>query len=253
LGVQGSDGRTWLIGPGRPTDSWRNDAVSDQLPPMSHNDRGEGKSRAPKVTIGELRVADVDAAVEVHLQAFPGFFLSFLGRSFLRQFYLAYCDDRTSVALVATRDQPPELLGAVIGPLRPAGFYKSLLLRRWWRFGLAACAAVLRRPLIIPRLVRAVSYRGDAPADRTDRALLSSVAVRPGAQGMGIGKMLVRAFLEKTKQAGLRGAYLTTDADNNDAVNAFYRRMGFKVESEFTTPEGRRMFRHVYDFCDHPE
>ncbi|MFH1746091.1 MAG: GNAT family N-acetyltransferase [Planctomycetota bacterium] len=206
-----------------------------------------------QVTITELGRADVAGAVALHMGAFPDFFLTFLGRSFLRQFYLGYCGNPDTVALVARRAATGELLGTVVGPLRPAGFYKRLLLKRWWRFAWAACGAVVRKPTVIPRLFRALTYRGDAPEDHTERALLSSICVDPTAQGLGIGRQLVCQFLENIRAANLPGAFLTTDVEGNEAVNAFYGRLGWKVDSEFATPEGRRMHRYVYDFCDHPK
>jgi ribosomal protein S18 acetylase RimI-like enzyme len=198
--------------------------------------------------LADLSKEHVRGAVDLHMQAFPDFFLTFLGRPFLSQLYLSYCDNSTTVALVAVSKARHEILGTVVGPLQPARFYKRILLRRWWRFGLAAVGAVLRKPSIVPRLMRAVRYRGDAPADGGERALLSSIAVSPAAQGAGVGGLLTKEFLGRVKAAGLPGAYLTTDAEDNDAVNAFYQRLGWKVEGAFTTPEKREMLHYTYDF-----
>lgn len=223
--------------------------------PPATTDKGTPSSRqqAADVIIEKLRAQDIDASVDVHMRAFTGFFLSFLGPSFLRQLYLAYCDHPETIALVARKKGSNEILGVAIGCLKPGGFYKRLMLNRWWRFALAAAGAACRRPSIIPRLCRALLYRGDAPSDRLDRALYTSCAVSPDAQGMGVGKLLTLAILENAKEAGVPGVFLTTDADNNDPVNAFHRRMGFTVETEFTTPEGRRMFRYINDFDDQPK
>ena len=43
-------------------------------------------------------------------------------------------------------------------------------------------------------------------------------------------------------------AFHTYYQSTNEAVNAFYRRQGWKVQSSFTTPEERKMLRYVYDF-----
>ena len=222
--------------------------MSDQ-PQEATSERVERqKPRAEDVTVRDLRREDVDAAVQIHMQAFPGFFLTFLGPSFLRQLYLAYCDNPTTVAIVAVREKTGEILGVAIGALQPASFYRKLLVQRWLRFGLAALGAMLRKPSIIPRILRAVRYRGDSPEDETNRALFASAAVSPAAQGMGVGKLLNKGFLAGARNAGLPGAYLTTDADNNDAVNAFHQRQGWKLTSSFTTPENRKMNLYFYDF-----
>jgi len=74
-----------------------------------------------------------------------------------------------------------------------------------------------------------------------DVAGLYSIGVLPSLQGTGAGRMLVTAFLEEARCRGCRRVFLTTDRDGNDTVNTFYRKMGFHVEREYTTPEGRRM------------
>jgi GNAT superfamily N-acetyltransferase len=96
-------------------------------------------------------------------------------------------------------------------------------------------------------LFRAVFYRGAAPSGPT-RALLSSIVVVPTAQGSGVGKLLLSGWVAEAKRRGASGAYLTTDAEGNNSVNAFYERAGWKLESSYTTPEGRRMNRYILDW-----
>jgi GNAT superfamily N-acetyltransferase len=139
------------------------------------------------------------------------------------------------------------VLGVVVGPQNPEGYFRRLLKRRWWAFCASSAWALVKKPTIAPRLFRAVFYRGEAPPG-PPRALLSSVAVAPEAQGKGIGAALVRRWVEEARARGAAGCYLTTDADNNEAVNRFYQKLGWTVESTYATPEGRRMNRYVLDF-----
>jgi ribosomal protein S18 acetylase RimI-like enzyme len=74
-----------------------------------------------------------------------------------------------------------------------------------------------------------------------------SVAVAPEAQGQRMGQVLVKAFLEEAVRRGLKHVDLTTDKNNNDSVNQFYQRMGFRVSRTFVTPEGREMNEYVID------
>lgn len=198
------------------------------------------------VQIVRLENQHVAQAAEVHMCAMPGFFLSFLGAGFLRQFYRSFVGNNEVVALVAVEGEPQAVLGLAVGPLAPAGFFKRLLKRRWPAFCIASMWALVRRPWITPRIMRALTYRGEAPVGAA-RALLSSLAVDPSAQGRGVGKKLVHAWVEQARQAGAAGCYLTTDAVGNDQVNAFYRGMGWTLESSFTTPQGRQMNRYVLD------
>ena len=136
------------------------------------------------------------------------------------------------------------ICGFVTGTAQPAGFYRRLLRRRWWRFALAAALPLLKRPAIIPRLLRAFSMPEQA-TQQEGRGTLMSIAVLPEAQGKGIGQSLMQAFLAEAARRGLRQVDLTTDQDDNEATNRFYQNLGFVCERTFTTPEGRTMNEYV--------
>ena len=180
------------------------------------------------------------------MQAFPEFFLTFLGPKFLREFYNSFSYDPTGIGFVAEDAETGDTLGVIVGPLVADGYFKRLLKRRWWAFCLASVAAVLKRPITIKRLYRALFYRGEAPPG-PQRALLSSVAVSPQVQGHGIGQALVKRWVEEVQRRGGSGCYLTTDADNNEKVNSFYQKLNWKIESTYKTSEGRVMNRYVLD------
>ena len=198
------------------------------------------------IHVTSLSFSHVDTVVEIHLKAFPDFILSFLGPRFLREFYTSFLLDSQGMGYIASVPDG-QILGVIVGPLDPRGYFKRLLKRRWWVFCLVSITAVLRRPSSVFRLFRAVFYSGESPSGPT-RALLSSVAVDPDVQHAGVGKKLVQHWVEEARRRGASGCYLTTDADGNDKVNAFYQSLNWHIESTYTTPQGRRMNRYVYDF-----
>lgn len=51
--------------------------------------------------VRRMERADLEDVVTIHLAAFPTFFLSSLGASFLRMYYECVLADRTSITLVA--------------------------------------------------------------------------------------------------------------------------------------------------------
>lgn len=199
------------------------------------------------LTVRPMIPADVPAVVDVHLRAFPGFFLSFLGPRFLREFYRSFLRDPRGVAFVAEETATSRILGVAAGPLSPDGFFRSLLARRWWAFFMASVGPLVRNPGILPRLARAVSYRGEPPAG-LKRALLSTIAVAPELQRRGIGLSLIGVWSEAVRAQGAPGCYLTTDAVSNDPVNRFYERAGWTRARTLETPEGRRMILYTHDF-----
>lgn len=192
-------------------------------------------------------VDDVPALAALHRRAFPDFFLSRLGEPFLRQLYLGYLSDSDAVVSVA-RGADGRVVGVCLGSAHPAGFFSRLLRRRLLGFLVASGLAVLRSPRTAPRLLAALRYRGDVPAG-VDGALLSSLCVDPEVQSAGIGRALDEAWRTRAAELGAKTAFLTTDADENEAVNRFYTRGGWVLSDQFLTPQGRRMNRYRHDLA----
>lgn len=191
------------------------------------------------VILDAMTHADVRPLARLHRAAFPGFFLSTLGESFLVQFYRGFLADETAVSVVA-RGLDGSVQGAVVGTTEPVDFFGRLLRKRWPGFVLASARAVVARPKAATRLVRAVHYRGN-PSAPPHGALLSSICVDPSAQGAGVGRQLVDEWTRHVAERGCRSAFLTTDADDNHAVNSFYQTRGWVLTDNYTTREGRLM------------
>jgi ribosomal protein S18 acetylase RimI-like enzyme len=190
-----------------------------------------------------MSAADVPRVVEIHLAAFPGFFLSFLGASFLRLFY-AEAVALGEICLVAT--SKGAVVGFVMGSVQPGGFFKKLIKRRVLAFGFAALPAVLRKLSTGVRVARALIKPKQA-AKAAGTATLMSIGVDPATQGTGAGKALVLAFLDEARRRGASTVDLTTDKVENDRTNAFYLSLGFAVAREITTPEGRVLNEYEID------
>lgn len=189
-----------------------------------------------------MRVADLEAVVTLHLEAFPNFFLTFMGAPFLRVLYWGILKDASGITFVFERKS--QILGFVAGTVEPSGFYTRLLRSSWWRFGLASIVPILRRPATLIRISRAFGKYSEHRND-TQPALLMSIAVHTAAQQGRIGFQLVEAFVEQAGDRGAEQLVLTTDRDNNGAVNKFYQARGFSVVDTYCTPEGRWMNKYV--------
>ncbi|WP_163543773.1 hypothetical protein [Occultella kanbiaonis] len=188
-----------------------------------------------------LSAADVASVARLHQASFPTFFLSQLGVGFLEQFYAAFLADDTAITVVARRPSGT-VAGVAVGTTEPDGYFSRLLRRRWLQFGAVSARAAIRRPSTVPRLLRAVRYRGGT-APPAGGALLSSICVLPDARGAGAG--LLAAWEAEATTAGASRAYLTTDAIDNDSVNDFYQRNRWVLDTQETTPKGRLMNRYA--------
>lgn len=195
-------------------------------------------------TVRAAQAGDVSAMVAVHQEAFPGFFLTSLGSAFLTRFYAAIVTEPGCISLLAVDSR--WIAGFVVGPLHPNRFFRGLLLRSGAGFVLDAAPAMARRPLHTARhLLRGLLFRGEAPEQYPDAALVSSIAVRPAAAGSGAAGALLDEFCAQAADCGRRFVYLTTDRDSNEAANRFYVKHGFTCELRLERRDGRVMNRYV--------
>ncbi|WP_211323792.1 GNAT family N-acetyltransferase [Sediminitomix flava] len=67
---------------------------------------------------------------------------------------------------------------------------------------------------------------------------LAKMAVSPKVQGKGIGKVLLKATIEKGKELGARNLYLESNRKLNTAIK-LYEKMGFKEVLDRNTPYER--------------
>lgn len=194
--------------------------------------------------IRSATIDDVITVAEIHAAAFPNFFLTTLGDSFLRELYSGFLNHSSGIIFVA--DEAGKVVGFVAGTSSPDIFFPAMRQRRGLFFLLSAIPAVLRSPMVVARkLYSAVFYRGDIPAELENGALLSSIGVMPMALGKNIGLELLEKFESEAFSRDARFVYLTTDQIGNDRVNAFYRKCGYHEESRFLQQAHRPMLRYV--------
>jgi GNAT superfamily N-acetyltransferase len=171
--------------------------------------------------------SDLDAVVAIHKKAFNGFFLTRMGPRFLRGYYQTVMDFQASVALVAHDTESDRALGFAVGFRDPQGFY-ALFGQRRKRMLPAMLLAVLSDPGLAPQILRNMRRVEAQARQPVDAVELSSIAV--GASGRGVGGALLEAFAEKASSKGAHRLILTTDAEGNDSVRAFYETRGFSLE-----------------------
>jgi len=208
---------------------------------------GKNGQRGSGRMIRWMEKEDIREVVRIHLASFPGFFLSFLGPRFLALYYSGVRAAPEGIALVFL-NPGGEPAGFVAGTTNPRGFYSRLLKRGWPRFVLASLGPMLRKPSVVGRIARALSHPSRNPVGE-EVAGLFSIGVLPELQGTGAGRKLVDSFLSEARKRGCRRVFLTTDRNGNDAGNAFYRKLGFRVERQFETPEGRAMNEYWIDLA----
>lgn len=196
----------------------------------------------PNIIIQPMQPGDVAEVVRVHLASFPGFFLTFLGNDFLPLLYKSIQSDPIGYVLVASCNG--QIQGFVAGVAQQSGFYRRLIEKHKWKFVFASAWPVVKKPHIAPKLLMALHKPADV-RDAAANVCLMSIAVRPEAEGQGIGRQLFTAFDREFSAFGVPAICLTTGRDANERANRFYQRLGFELTRCFFTHEGRALNEYV--------
>lgn len=188
--------------------------------------------------------SDISQIVSIHIEAFPGFFLTRMGPRFLSQYYNGYLE-RCETLIIASVDGG-KVVGFVAG-LKNSGEYYRFLKKHWYRFVFPILGALLDLDLVRRCSARVFSVLKNNQVNRTMSPPggyheLTSIAVSPSTGPAGTGRALMASYIDQVlldKRAF--GVFLTTDADDNERVNRFYKTLGFNEFGEFSHELDRTM------------
>lgn len=179
----------------------------------------------------------------IHLATFQGFFLTFMGRGFLRQMYRSYCEHDSSGLLVAFDDG--KAIGFLAYSENMSELYKFMIKKRLIPFAWYSLGAFFRKPKIFMRLIRA--FLKPSESKRQEAYVeLASIGVSPNVKSCGVGSSLVNALKERVDFEKFAYISLETDADNNEGANHFYQKNNFLLVRNYKTREGRSMNEYRY-------
>lgn len=193
--------------------------------------------------IRKATINDVNTIVEIHLNAFEGFFLTSLGAEFLRFYYSCFVRSNETVTMIA--EENGVIYGFSASSKFCKGFNSRLIKSNLIAFGLLSFKLLLIKPISLLRLVKNLSKKGENVIDNEDYAELYSIGVCKSAQGKGVGKMLLLKSEQVMKEEGVTRVSLTTDFDNNEQAVGFYHSMGYETLYEFVTYPNRKMYRLI--------
>lgn len=193
--------------------------------------------------IRKATINDVDTIVEIHLNAFEGFFLTSLGAEFLRFYYSCFVRSNETVTMIA--EENGVIYGFSASSKFCKGFNSRLIKSNLIAFGLLSFKLLLIKPISLLRLVKNLSKKGENVIDNEDYAELYSIGVCKSVQGKGVGKMLLLKSEQVMKEEGVTRVSLTTDFDNNEQAVGFYHSMGYETLYEFVTYPNRKMYRLI--------
>jgi ribosomal protein S18 acetylase RimI-like enzyme len=203
----------------------------------------------PARIITEAKIEMLDSLVDVHEEAFPGFFLTEVGRGFLREYYrtLVQFNGARVYSVTASRQ-----LGGFVGGYMSSAMFCAELRRRWLKFVVPVAIGIRRKPVLLRRVAARVfnvlqGRTGDEPGGGSLGCWeLSSVAVRKDDRSAGLGRLLVEHFLAEASRENAAGVKLYTDAVANDGVNIFYERIGFQRIATVGSRRKMNVYRYLF-------
>ena len=191
---------------------------------------------------------NIDEVVDIHIQTFTGFFLTFLGKGFLRHLYKGFIiHDKSNI--IGAFDESGNMMGFLAYSEDISELYRHLLKKSIIPFAWYSFIAFLKKPKIMFRLLRAFTYSNRSKSE-DPYIELSSIGVLPAAKNKGIGTMLISELKNLANTNKFKYIKLETDKINNDSVNAFYLKNGFKLYKSYVTCEGRQMNEYRYELIN---
>ena len=195
------------------------------------------------IIVQEAIKQDIEAIVRIHEQAFPSFFLTKLGSSFLRLYYKSVMIHSDGILLVCKKDGMS--IGLCAGTILSAGFNKRLIKANIFQYSIEALKLLFSKPMSLIHLMKNMSKEDSSAGDNGEYAELLSIAVDPTAQRSGAGKVMLLELEKEIKKKGGLQLSLTTDFENNEKAIGFYKSLGYNEWYDFTTYPTRRMWRLI--------
>ena len=193
--------------------------------------------------VGKKEKNIIKQVVNIHLDTFKGFFLTFMGKGFLRHMYQAYTMHESSRLLIA--EDQGKVIGFLAYSSALSGLYKYMLKKRLLAFAWYSLGAFIRRPKIFMRLIRAFLKPSES-AREEKYVKLTSIGVSPSEKTKGVGSKLLDEMKKLIDFSEYAYISLETDAEDNEIANKFYLKNGFKFIEEYETKEGRKMNEYRY-------
>lgn len=195
------------------------------------------------LNIRKARETDIDTIVDIHIAAFPHFFLSQLGSKFITLYYNSVRKHKEGVLLVCEKDG--EIIGLCAGTLLSSGFNTKLIKSNLFRYGVESLKLLFTNPKSLIHLMMNMKKENPSIGDDGNYAELLSIAVNPKVQRSGAGRAMVLALEEEIKKSGGKRLSLTTDYEDNDKAIVFYKSLGYEPWYDFVTYPNRRMYRLI--------
>ena len=185
-----------------------------------------------------MRAEDVPEIASLHMDLFPDYLLSRLGRRFLMRFYEWHVS-RDGVLTTVFTDDSGVARGFIVGGATKTEYYRMVLRDLWTHFALQMLRYSLRNPAMVARTVFHRAYlivrlpqrcpnraRRSTPVatlGATPEGFLAYIGLAELMRGTGAAAAMLAAFEQTAWNAGYRALTLGVRRDNREA-RRFYEK-----------------------------
>ncbi len=173
-----------------------------------------------------LEIRHAHDIASLHIQGINTGFISSLGIDFVTALYEAIAKSTSSFGF-AIEDNDNKVLGFVTFTTNLNKLYKSIIVKKGWRFALLLAGKMfsLKR---IKKVFETLFYPGRVKKMNLPSPELLSIAVSPEKHHAGLATQLVQKSFEHCQKIGLDKVKVLIAADNETA-NKLYLKCGFKL------------------------
>ncbi len=174
---------------------------------------------------GKLESKHAEQIAMLHIQGINTGFISSLGIDFVTALYEAIAKNKSSFGFVA--EENDKVLGFVAFTTNINKLYKSVILKKGWRFALLLAGKMfsLKR---IKKVFETLFYPSRIKKMNLPLAELLSIVVADESQGKGLGLQLLQKGLAGCAKRGIDKVKVLVGADNKPA-NELYQKCGFEL------------------------
>lgn len=193
---------------------------------------------------------DIESITQIHIKAFPQFFMTSLGSKFLYEYYRLYLNSSDHIAIVI--EEFGVVKGFAVGTNDSLAFYKEFKINSY-KFIYPILINFSNVKLLKKILKRILSIFNGNKIDNREIVYenfneLTSIALNPRLHTQGAGGQLFVYYEKICKDNNIGGIHLTTDKLNNYKVLNFYNKHGFVIKQEFYQDDLRAMYSLVKSF-----
>ena len=157
--------------------------------------------------------------------------LSDLGPPIVLRYYQIARSDSSVVGIYAINSSG-EITGWAMGSPHPDRINSSLRTPLLW-FAVQMFRVMFTRPSVLLQLISSLLSSSVETEMKNDGVELTYIGVAPDQRGKGLGKTLLRAFVEASRSGGYRSVVLSVETDNTAAIR-LYEKSGFKITNTFS-------------------